>query len=277
MPTNYSTTIACLLGVVLMLSSLVVLAVPDSELWDKWSANDATSTQVIDHAVWNDLLGKYIVDKNGLNLFRYGAVSSQDKAALKGYIRSLEKTPISQYNRDEQRAYWVNLYNALTIRVVLDHWPVDSILDIGISPGLFSKGPWGKKLLSIEDEAVSLDDIEHRILRPIWNDPRTHYSVNCASMGCPNLAVEAFTAENMERLLEDGARAFINHPRGVKANNGKLVVSSIYVWFKSDFGGNDQSVIEHLRRYADADLVKALAGISKIASDQYDWSVNKAP
>jgi hypothetical protein len=162
------------------------------------------------------------------------------------------------------------------VKTVLEAYPVKSIRDIKISPGLFASGPWGKKLAKIEGEPVSLDDIEHRILRPIWKDPRTHYAVNCASIGCPNLPRDAFTRANMEALLEAGAKAYVNHPRGAKVSGGKLVVSSIYVWFKEDFGGNDAGVIAHLKRYANAELAKALEGVSVIASDDYDWALNEA-
>ena len=95
---------------------------------------------------------------------------------------------------------------------------------------------WKKKLLTIEGEEVSLNDIEHRILRPIWRDPRIHYAVNCASIGCPNLVSTPFTAENTEALLDQGARNYINHPRAVNiSSKGKVTVSSIYSWFESDF------------------------------------------
>ena len=153
---------------------------------------------------------------------------------------------------------------------------VKSIRDIDISPGLFSDGPWGKKLVSVEGEDISLDDIEHRILRPVWKDPRVHYGVNCASIGCPNLQPEAFTAENSDELLDKGAREFVNSPRGARIENGKLTVSSIYVWFKSDFGGTDAGVIDHLKKYAQPGLRTQLEKIDRISDNQYDWTLNDA-
>ena len=180
------------------------------------------------------------------------------------------------FRRSEQYAYWVNLYNATTVQVVLDHYPVNSIMDIGISPGWFARGPWGKKLLKIEGQELSLNDIEHRILRPIFKDPRTHYALNCASLGCPNLSKVAFTGGNYDALLESAARSYINHPRGVRFHKGKLEVSSIYEWFKDDFGGDDRSVIAHLTTYADTELKQQLANIRKISDDDYNWSLNDA-
>ena len=139
-------------------------------------------------------LGRFLAQhlrtgEDGIARIGYGAVSDEDRKSLDAYIAALAGHPGSRraLNRAEQQAYWINLYNALTVQVILDHYPVESIRDIDISPGLFADGPWGKKLVTIEGEAVSLDDIEHRILRPIWKDPRIHYAVNCASIGCPNL------------------------------------------------------------------------------------------
>jgi hypothetical protein len=158
--------------------------------------------------------------------------------------------------------------------VVLDHYPVESIRDIDISPGFFANGPWGKKLVHIEGETISLDDIEHRILRPIWKDPRIHYGVNCASIGCPNLQPQAYTAESTDALLDKGARDYINHSRGVLIASNKLIVSSIYDWFMEDFGGNDKGVIAHLQRYAEPSLREQLQRFSRISDHEYDWSLN---
>ncbi len=130
------------------------------------------------------------------------------------------------------------------------------------------------ELITIKGEALTLDDIEHRILRPIWLDARIHYAVNCASLGCPNLQRQAFTAANTESLLETAAREFINHPRGAKVEDGRLVVSSIYDWFEDDFGGNDRGVIEHLKIYAETDLRRALSNLDRISDDRYDWQLN---
>ena len=161
------------------------------------------------------------------------------------------------------------------MQVVLDHYPVASIRDIDISPGLLADGPWRKALVKIDGEPVSLDDIEHRILRPIWDDPRIHYAVNCAALGCPNLQREAFTAANTGRLLEQAARDFVNHPRAVRSDAGGLTLSSIYNWFAADFAA-DGGVLAHIRRYAADGLRSQLAGIERIDDYAYDWSLNDA-
>ena len=254
-----------------------VMAAPRAERWPRWEAQDAASTARVDHGAWDGLLARHLVQgADRINRLRYGRVPPADRAALDAYVTMLATQRVSTLARAEQRALWINLYNALTVKVVLEAYPVASIRDIRISPGLFASGPWGKKLVRIEDEPLSLDDIEHRILRPVWRDPRIHYAVNCASLGCPNLPREAFTAANTERLLAEGARAYVNHPRGARVENGRLTVSSIYVWFREDFGGSDAGVIAHLRAYAAPPLAAALAGVTRIAGDTYDWSLNEA-
>ena len=261
----------------ILLASSVAQAAPRADLWPRWQKHNSASSQRIDHGVWNAFLKKYVTapHASGVNRLGYQSVSQEDRKALKGYVDKLQTVPISSYNRAEQRAYWINLYNALTIDVVLSHYPVESIRDIGISPGLFSRGPWDAKLLLIEGEKLSLNDIEHRILRPIWRDPRVHYAVNCASLGCPNLQPEAYTSENTEALLEKGARDYINHPRGVALKNGRLTISSIYDWFKEDFGATREALMQHWLKYAEKNLADVLKDYSGGLSHAYDWSLNE--
>lgn len=253
-------------------------AAPKAELWARWTAHGPASAIRVDHAAWGDFLAKYLVrGKDGVNRVRYESVTPGDKQALSSYIQRLSGTPVSRLNRAEQLAFWINLYNALTVRLILEHYPVNTILRINISPGWFAVGPWGKKLVRVEGEALSLDDIEHRILRPIWRDPRIHYAVNCASIGCPNLAAAPFTAASAGGMLTEGARAYVNHPRGVHITEYGPVVSSIYHWYAEDFGGNDAGVLAHLRRYASPDLAARLAKFSRLADHAYDWDLNEAP
>lgn len=252
-------------------------AAPEADLWPRWQAHDAGSTATIDHGAWAAFLDSYLVVRgNGANLVRYAAVSEADGRKLDAYLDQLAGIQISAYSRPVQFAYWVNLYNALTVDVVLDHYPVDSIRDIDISPGWFASGPWGAELITVEGAALSLNDIEHRILRPIWQDPRIHYAVNCASIGCPDLRAAPYTAETLDQQLDAAARAYVNDSRGAEVVNGDLTVSKIYTWYQADFEDSDAGVIRHLKRYADADLKAALEGVSAIADSRYDWSLNAA-
>jgi len=256
---------------------LEALFAPKAELWERWEAHDPDAEKRIDHGPWQRLLAAYVSqDAAGVNRVAYDRVTPADRQALGDYIAGLTTLPIGAYNRAEQLAYWINLYNALTLRLVLDHPGVGSIHDIDISPGLFGFGPWDKKLIQIEGEALSLNDIEHRILRPIWRDPRVHYAVNCAAIGCPNLARQAFTGANVEAMLTQAAGDYINHPRGAEVRDGRLYASSLYQWYRVDFGDSDAGVIQHLKRFANAELARRLETVSYIYDDDYDWALNAA-
>jgi hypothetical protein len=251
-------------------------AAPKAELWERWQKHDAANIQKIDHTLWTRFLKHYVVapHPSGINRVRYQAVTPEDLKNLRAYLQSMQALSISSYRRAEQKAYWINLYNAVTVDVILSRFPVASIRDINISPGLLARGPWGAKLLTVEGEKLSLDDIEHRILRPIWKDNRVHYAVNCASLGCPNLQPVAFTGENIEALLEKAAAEFINHARGVAIKKGRLEVSSIYVWFQEDFGRDAEELMEHWQTYAGPVLAEALEKYSGGLSHDYDWRLN---
>ena len=269
------THLSAILILILLLPAASTIAAPKADLWDRWLAHDPKSTVQVGHEPWDRFLKANVVrGEDGVNRLPYGTISAADRKVLDDYLARLAEIPVSKLNRKEQRAYWVNLYNALTVSVILGHYPVKSIRDIDISPGFFSDGPWGKKLVTIEGTNVSLDEIEHRILRPIWKDLRVHYAVNCASIGCPNLRAQAFTAENTEALLDQAARDYVNHPRGARVDDGELVVSSIYHWFAADFGGKDSAVIAHLKGYADPPLRAQLERQRQISDHEYDWALN---
>ncbi len=253
------------------------LFAPGAEPWPRWESHDPASTARVDFGVWDRFLGTYLVPgSDGINRVAYGRVTDTDHPALKGFIAALAATPVDTLARPEQLTFWINLYNALTVDVVLDHVPLETIRDIDISPGLFAEGPWDAELVEVAGEALTLNDIEHRILRPIWRDPRLHYAVNCAALGCPNLAPRAYTAAAVEAMLEAGARAYVNHPRGVSIAGGKVTVSRIYDWFIEDFGGDERGVLDHLLRYAEPELAATLSSIGALADTAYDWALNGA-
>jgi hypothetical protein len=253
-------------------------AAPKAELWRFWQAHDPASRIQVDHRPWQEFLDRFVVKgSGGFNLVRYAAVDAGAKRALKGYLGALARVLVRRLNRDTQRAYWINLYNALTIDVVLAHFPVASIRDINISPGWFARGPWGAKLVTIEGKRLGLDDIEHRILRPIWRDARLHYVLNCASMGCPEISERAFTPGDTEALLDRAAGRFVNHPRAVRFDDGRLKLSSLYHWYGEDFGPSETAIVAHIRGFAAPGLAQRLNGVRNFADGGYDWSLNAAP
>ncbi len=237
------------------------------------------SSKVVDHAAWTTLLQAYVKPgADGVNRVDYAKWKSESHAALKAYVRALQDVDPTTLDRSEQFAFWANLYNAKTIDVVLDAYPVKSIKDINLGGSLLTivtGGPWKAKVAQVKGQSLSLDDIEHNILRPVMKDPRVHYSVNCASIGCPNLMTEAFTGAKLEAQLDAGAKAYVNHPRGITVGNGKITASSIYSWFQADFGGTAAGVLEHVRKYADPDLTAKLKGAASISDYGYDWRLNE--
>ncbi len=232
----------------------------------------------VDHQAWDALLKAYVKPgSDGLNRIDYAGFKRSGHGELKAYLKRLQAVTPASLARPEQFAFLANLYNAKTIDIVLDRYPVKSIRDIKLGGGVvaaFTGGPWKAKVMSVAGTELSLDDIEHAILRAVFKDPRVHYAVNCASIGCPNLQTAAFTAATLESQLEAGARAYINHPRGVTAGADGVRVSSIYSWFKADFGGNDAGVLKHLSKYAKPDLAQRLKSADSIAGDSYDWTLN---
>ena len=267
------------LTALLFLLAVVECAIAQSaikaQLWARWQKHDPASPQRIDHSVWDRWLKQYVViHPSGINRVRYQDIRVEDQRLLKNYLQTLQGLPVSSHSRKEQLAYWINLHNAFTVDLVLSRFPTASIRDINISPGLLARGPWGAKLVSVEGEKLSLDDIEHRILRPIWQEERIHYAVNFASLGSPNLQPAAYTGENTEALLDKGAKEFINHERGVALSGGKLKVSSIYIWFQDDFGGSAEGLMEHWLNFANPALAGALEKYQGGLSHDYDWRLN---
>ncbi len=254
---------------------LEALFAPGARLWERWTAHDPASTTAVDHAAWSAFLRRYRrPGADGVARLDYAAVTPADRQALETYLGRLAGTPVAALNRAEQFAFWVNLYNGLTDRTVLGAYPVDSIRAINLTGGILVRGPWDAHLVTLAGEAVTLNDIEHRILRPIWQDARVHYMVNCASLGCPNLPAEALTGARLEATLNAAAAAFIGHPRGVTVRPDGLLLSSIFNWFSGDFTA-DGGVVAHLLKYADPAKAAAIRDAGgRIAGYAYDWAIN---
>lgn len=253
----------------------LAFAAPNSDTIEFWAAHEEASKKIVSHKAWQEILDVYLDSANdsGVNRFDYAAVSDADSDKLEIYLDSLQSIDPRQLSRAEQLPFWINLYNALTVKVVIDKFPVTSIRKIRFLTSPF--GPWDKNLIEIAGNKLSLNDIEHGILRPIWKDPRIHFSVNCASIGCPNLASKAFTAENTDALMESSAVDFINHARGVEVRADKIVLSSIFDWYGSDFGNNQSQILAYLGKYYQAGNEPVLSLENREIEFQYDWNLNK--
>lgn len=251
----------------------------DEAVTARFTGHAAGSQATVDHSVWDGILKNHlVVGTDGINRLVYAKLKGEPAAAIKRYVKAMEGVPIASLDRPEQQAYWVNLYNAVTLDTVLDRYPVKSIYDVNLkdAKGELQDGPWKAKLVTVAGVPLSLDDIENAIVRPVFKDPRAHYALNCLSIGCPNLQPVALTGANLEATYEAAARSFVNHPRGISFGvDGKVTASSIYDWFAVDFGGFG-GVVSHLQRYASPGLAARIAGLAAIDVYAYDWALADA-
>ncbi len=220
----------------------------------------------VDHGIYAALLEKYV--KNGVvdyNGFKH------DETRLDQYLNLLEETDTKNLSQGEQFAFYINAYNAWTIKLILTGYPgVKSIKDLG---SIF-KSPWKKQIAQIDGGVVTLDYIEHDILRPRFKDSRVHFAINCAAKSCPPLRPEPYRADILDRQLDEMARAFINDPRSNRLEGQTLYVSSIFKWFREDF---HDDVVGFFIKYAQGDLknrLKDRRSELKVAYLDYDWSLN---
>lgn len=222
-----------------------------------------TFTQVnAQTSIFNNLLQTHVTDNGTVDYKSFKA----DEAKLNSYISYLEKTtPENSWSDNKKRAFWINAYNAYTIKIILENYPLKSILDIKQK----GKTAWKIPFAKVGGETYTLDHIEHKILRAKLFDPKIHVGVNCASGSCPKLGNVAFTEENIEAELTKLMKAFINDSSRNVLGKKKVQVSEIFNWFKADFT-KEGSVIDYLNKYANTEI-KSNAKISYL---KYDWSLN---
>ncbi len=264
--------IAVLVAVVAVAAVLFWPSAPKAQLDPFWNQADDNNISTIDHRLWQELLEEYLIAEHpsGVNRFDYGGLQDDGPDLLTQYINDLAALDPREYARSEQFAYWVNLYNALTVQLIVANYPLDSIRQLG-SP---TAGPWDDIVITIAGKELSLNNIEHNILRPIWQDYRIHFAVNCASIGCPNLLDIAFTAENTEALLNRGTAEYLTHLRGLRFDSGQLTLSSIFNWYQQDFGTDETQLLNTLAGHVDAETAELLKGYSGNIHYEYDWSLN---
>ncbi|MFK0573611.1 DUF547 domain-containing protein [Endozoicomonas sp.] len=248
-----------------------LMAAPASKYWAYWDKSSSESEEHINHDLWQEILDKYLVLRPDGNRFRYQEVGQEDRQKLESYLQSLSSLDPRDYTKAEQKAYWINFYNALTVNLVLENYPVKSITRIG---PWYRFGPWDSDITRVAGQKLTLNDIEHRILRPLWEDNRIHYGVNCASLGCPDLSDQAFTAANTEMMLDMLARRFVRQEKGMSWLDGTLTLSRIYEWYEKDFI-DKEGVLLHLRQYASPASSRKLKKYTRVIQYQYDWRLNE--
>lgn len=274
----------CTLGLILFVlgpsavnaqSAIEKSLVAKSKLHNKiWLQHDPASDFQVNHDYWDQFLNKYTsINARGINLVSYSRVTSSDRQALKSYLGYLQSIDVAKLNRNEQYAFWMNLYNASIVNIVLDNLPLKSVLDIK-SNLLDLKGPFNDQVAVMYGLSLTPDTIESGIVRPIWKDARLHYGFNCAALSCPNLYAEAFRGDMVDQQLDAAARSFMNDPRGIRVENGELIASKIFFWYSDDYGNSDKAILNHIRHYAEPELATSLATFKNIDRYEYDWTLN---
>ena len=252
-------------------SNKIQISEIDQKWWQKYSAN---SNQFVDHTPWGYLLEKYIlIDADGNHLFAYGDVSRQDKERLDVYIHNLSTFSLETLNRREQYAYWLNLYNALMVRLVLSEYLVLSINDIKFGLPPFTINAFNKKLIYIKGQVFSLNDIRFKILIPLFGDPRIHYGLCDAAIGSPNIQMKPFTGDWVDRMLDGAALDFINHKKGLDTNDEELILSRLFIRYQNQFGSNSASQLSHIKHHLVSGAMDKI-NVKLRVIYQFDWALN---
>jgi len=242
------------LTLIIILLSATVLAQPSDRLHEPWDRllKSYTSRGVVDYAPLKD--------------------SPADMIKLDAYLTSLGKADIQKLTVNAQLAFWINAYNAFTVKLILNHYPLKSIRDIS--------SPWKQKIWMAGGQLHSLDDIEHKILREQLKDPRIHFAIVCASKGCPDLSGRAYLSTDIQLSLDKAARHFFSQMKNFRIHKSgpeaTIYLSKIFKWFRKDFGGEDSELIAFMKPYLSMADVIRLNNTAKydIKYIDYDWSLN---
>ncbi len=245
----------------------------EAPLGKQWPVSRQISIDHINHSYFDALLKKY-VDSDGYVDYRRWKNSPTDRERLIQYLAHLSRASTSlRASRSAQLAFWINAYNAVTIEGILQKYPTSSIRNH--TAQLFGYNIWKDLPLLVGGKPYSLDTIEHAILRKM-GEPRIHFAIVCASVGCPRLRNEAYTSQELEQQLEDNARDFFSRKKNLRVDAGShtLYLSSILDWFGSDFGSSQPAQLKAIRPYLPASAQQLLLGNVRVKFLDYDWSLN---
>lgn len=221
------------------------------------AVQESSQNKMIDHGKWDALLRKHVSASGDVDYKGF----KKDEPELDVYLAQLaKKIPNKSDSKNSTLAYWINAYNAFTVKLILENYPLKSIKDI--------KDPWGKKFIQLEGNKYSLEQIENEILRKM-SEPRIHFAINCASESCPNLINKAYTDNDLDKQLDYAASSFINDKTKETITPNKVEVSKIFDWFSDDFKQNG-SVIDYLNKYSKTKINPN----AKISYKDYDWDLN---
>ncbi len=251
------------------LTSSIILDAEESESPSQESAQDEAELspvndeetkeiQAVSHQIWDGLLQKYVSSSGVVN---YAGIQGSE-SELDKYLNLIsEQAPQENWSKNEKLAFWINAYNAYTVKLILDHYPLKSIRDI--------EKPWDTSFITIGGKSYSLNQIEHDVIRPTFKEPRIHFALVCAAKSCPPLLNRAYTADQLNSQLDKQTRSFLNNQTFNKISEGSLTVSSLFDWYKEDFL-IDGSVINFINPYVDPNI-NSDASISYM---DYNWDLN---
>jgi hypothetical protein len=224
-----------------------------------FSASSNPGTGHVDHTAWNILLQKYVSTDGVVNYEHM----QKEEAVIEAYINKLGKnTPEKSWGENEKLAYWINLYNASTVSLILKNYPLKSIREIG--------DPWDIVSVKVGGKEYSLNDIEHNIIRKEFNEPRIHFALVCAAKSCPLLLNEAYEADKLDKQLQQQGVKFINNPKKNEIATVNIKISKLFDWYKGDFT-KQGSLIKFLNGFAKTKI----SDDAKIDFMDYDWSLNE--
>ncbi len=216
-----------------------------------------------DHELWDALLQKHVTSNGKVDYKGF----IEDQTEVTKYLKSLsENPPLQKWSTDRKKAYLINAYNAFTVQLIIDNYPVRSIKDIG---GLFSS-PFKKDFIQLGSEVYSLDNIEKDMLLKM-GDERVHFGINCASYSCPKLHNRAFTADNVDELLDELASAFINDKELNSLTPNQVELSKIFKWYTSDFENENQNLIDYINKFSEIHINDD----ANISFKAYNWELNE--
>jgi len=225
----------------------------------------AASSQAFDHSALTGVLQTHV---NGKGMVNYKALKS-NPGQLDAYLNktgAVSEKELKSWSKDEQLAFYINVYNAETLKFIIDNYPVDSIKDLG---GFLST-PWDKKVVTLFGEKATLNTVEHKIIRKEFEEPRIHFALVCAAISCPPLRREAYTAAKLDSQLDNQARVFMAQKEKNRIEGDTLYLSSIYSFYKGDFTKGGRSLNDYVDPYIDG----STAG-KEVEFTDYDWSLNK--
>ncbi|GAB5559499.1 MAG: DUF547 domain-containing protein [Synoicihabitans sp.] len=233
----------------------------------------------VDHDLFTRILSEHVED----GLVDYAGIKQDPRLA--DYLAGFARTDSASLPRERERlAFWINAYNAFTLKLVADEYPVDSIHDLGtggrIIGWLLNRTPWDIRFAEIGGESYTLNEIEHEILRVEFDEPRIHFAIVCAAISCPPLRPEAYVPDRLDAQLDDQARIFLHDTRNNRFDfeKKKARISPIFSWFKVDFGGSDAAILEFVAPFLDEKTAAAMRrdGFDwDVSTTHYDWALNE--